>query len=92
MCLVLRRGADGISAFKMRDSVLRLRCQVVSTTVAPAFISSHGTLVWQTLPRYTQYGTEQSLPSHQTELAQKEQATMVRGTHALATAGAFRLN
>lgn len=63
----------------------------LSTTVASAFISRHGILVWQTL-----YGTgpssQQRLPFHQTKLVQKEQATMVRGIHALAMASAFGLN
>lgn len=86
--MVLRRGGDGISALKMRDSVLQLRCQVEYHSGAGFHLEPRHS----SGKHYTQYGTEQSLPSHQTELAQKEQAIMVRGIHALATAGAFRLN
>lgn len=94
MCLVLRRGADGISALKMRDSVLQLRCQVVVLSTTRS-MDPRTSRVWQTL-YLRESGKEplsqQSLPFHQTELIQKEQATMVRGIHALAMAGAFTFN
>lgn len=77
LCLVLRRGADGISALKMRDSVLQLRCQVVVLSTTRS-MDPRTSLVWQTLylrESGTEPSSQQSLPFHQTELIQKELAS-----------------